>query len=74
MIALAVLLMHLPFPDMAKTLCDMLTVQDSIVVEGLEMRVGEGDASSNEGVNQVAALIEDAYGNMLHENIKKPTP
>ena len=52
----------------------MLTVQSSTLVEGLQniMRVGDGDASSNEGVNQVTVLIEDAYGKMLHDNIKEP--
>ena len=65
----------------------MLTVQDSrlvlITLEGLEniLKVGESDARSNEGVNQVAMLIEEAYGKytcmclciiIIHENIKEP--
>ena len=46
----------------------MLTVQDAriviITLEGLEniLKVGEKDASSNEGVNPYCIIVEEAFG------------
>ena len=54
-----------------KPLCNMLTVQDSrvvqITIEGLEniLKVGQTEAAKNNGVNPFSVLIEEAYGRLL---------
>ena len=51
-----------------KPLCELLTVMDSKIVQvalsGLEniLRVGKQDAFQNDGINQFAVMVEEAYG------------
>lgn len=53
---------------MIKPLCELLTVMDSKIVQvalsGLEniLRVGKQDAFQNDGINQFAVMVEEAYG------------
>lgn len=51
-----------------RPLCDLLTVMDSKIVQvalsGLEniLRVGKQDGFQNDGINQFAVMVEEAYG------------
>lgn len=56
-------------------MCDLLTIMDAKIVQvalnGLEniLRLGEQDASSHNGVNPYAVLIEECYGKRLSRKI-----